>query len=428
MIERLVNCDILDPVNRRRFKGFIEIDGGIISAVGEGEPIHGANVAANTIDGGGLLALPSFVDLYADFSDPGYEEREDLKTGALSAARGGFTTVCVRPDTNPAIDGIDTVRYIVEQSRKNDLVRVLPLGAITSKLKGETLSEMAEMADGGVPAVTEADGYVQKTSLLRRGMEYARNFGLSVLLSSEDPSLSEGAANEGLHSTVKGLAASPAVAEEIAVGRHIALAELTGARLHLLKISSSAGVRLVRSAKARGIDLTASTTAWHLLADDSSIIDFDAMKKVWPPVRTPEDRLSIVEAVKDGTIDVVVSDHRSWTTEEKVVEFDIADPGMASMELVYSMINRCIISGELTIWDLVRVLCEGPRKVLGLPGGVLRAGEPADIVLINEKLEWTVQPAQLATKGVNPPFNLETVVGRPMVTIRDGKLIADLRE
>jgi dihydroorotase len=421
---RITNCEIVDPGTGERFWGFVEWKDGKIVGVGRAGPGFDES-GRDAIDGRGHLLAPAFVDLYADLCEPGNEAREDVASGSAAAAAGGFAVVCARPDTSPAIDGADTARFVIERGRLAGRAEVLPLGAITSKLGGDAMSAMGEMAEAGVPAVTEGDRWVAKTSLLRRSLEYAGNFGLRALLTSEDPALVEGMAHEGLMATLKGLRATPAAAEEIGVARHVALAELTRTPVHLLKVSSAAGVRIVRDAKARGVAVTASAAVLHLVLDDGAVAGFDPNAKVWPPLRSDADRRALVAAVADGTIDAVVSDHAPRAIEDKELEFDLAVPGASTIESVFPLLNRLVLAGELTLPRALRALSVAPRKVLGLPGGTIARGQPADLVLLDRAVEWEVRPDALVSRGKNTPLLGQTMTGRAVMTIRGGEIIYD---
>jgi dihydroorotase len=424
MRTRLTNCEILDPTTGKRFWGFVDWEGDRLVKVGKAGPgLDDSSVKDTTvIDGKGHLLAPSFVDLYAQFCEPGHEEREDIASGSMAAAGGGYTAVCVRPDTSPVVDGADTARFVAERGARADKVDVLVLGALSRQLQGEAMAEIGEMAEYGVVAVTDGDRFVAKTGFLRHAMEYALNFRLPVLLTSEDPNLVDGAAHEGLVSLSKGLKSSPVAAEELAMARHIAMAELTGASTHLLKVTSAAGVRLVREAKTRGLPVTASVAIHNLVLDETSVADFDPMAKIWPPARSADDRKALLEALSDGTIDAIVSDHAPRSIEDKEVEFDLAVAGATSLDLVWALLNRLVLAGELPLPVAIRALSLGPRKILGLAGGSIAAGQPADLVLLDRSTQWEVSPASLLSRGKNTPFMGSVLSGRPEMTVRHGRI------
>ncbi len=424
MRNRIVNCEILDPSTGKRFWGFVEWEDGVIRKVGKAGPglVDSAAEGVQVIDGHGHLLTPSLVDLYADFCEPGKEYREDIASGSAAAAAGGYSHVLLRPDTDPCVDGADTVRYILELATRADRIDVLPMGCLSRKLGGETMAEIGEMSVAGVRALSDGDRWVARTGFLRQAMEYGANFGLPIVLTNEDPALVDGVAHEGLVSAAKGLKTSPVAAEEVAVARHIALAELTGARTHLAKLSSAAGVRLVRDAKARGVPVTASVSIHNLLLDETSVADYDPMCKVWPPARADEDRKALLAAVSDGTIDAIVSDHAPRAIEDKEVEFDLASRGALSIELVFTLLNRLVLAGEIELLPALRAVTVGPRRVLGIEGGAIAAGKPADLALLDRASTWVADASTLVSRGCNSPFLGQRLVGRPEMTVRRGRV------
>ncbi len=430
MLTRIINCEIVNPVvpgtassacGKSAVRGWVEFENGVITNVGEGVAPAAPGVAT-VIDGRGCTLAPSFVDMYANFCEPGFEYRETVASGSRAAAAGGYTAVCLRPDTDPKIQRSDTVRFLLERGQLADLIDVYPIGALSMGMEGQTMSEIGEMAAAGCRLVGEGDNFVKRTGFLRRAMEYAGNFGLVTILTNEDPSLAEGPAHEGFMSTSRGLKCSPSAAEEIAVARHIAMAELTGTPTHLAKISSAAGVRLIRDARARGVCITASVSIHNLALNESANAGYDAMTKVWPPLRAESDRAALLQALADGVIDLVVSDHDPHVIEEKEVEFDLATVGAASIELTFSVLNTLVTRGELEFDTVVRALAAAPRKVIGLDGGVICAGMPADMVLLDRAAKWTVSAAAMTTCGCNTPFDGAELVGRPIMTIRHGQV------
>jgi len=423
MRTRLANCEILDPGKGKRFWGYVEWEDGVITAVKRAGPgMVEAPKDIEVIDGHGHLLVPSFVDLYADFCEPGNEQRENVATGSTAAAAGGYTTVCVRPDTSPVIDGADTARFVIQQGAACGRVEVRPLGVLSKSLAGETMAEIGEMADAGVAGLSEGDHHVAKAGFLRRCMEYGANFHLPILLTSEEPSLVAGMAHEGYVATIRGLKSSPVAAEESAVARHVALCELVGTPVHLLKLSSAAAVRIVRDAKNRGVPVTASVTAHHLLLNEQSAADWDPNAKVWPPCRSEEDRKALLAGLADGTLDAIVSDHAPRAIEDKELEFDLAVPGASTLETVWPIVNRLVAAGEVDLRTAIQALAVFPRRLLGLPGGTIAAGAPADLALLDRAAPWTVGPSTLVSRGKNSPFLGQAFAGRAEMTVRGGRV------
>ncbi len=436
MRTRLTHCEVLDPGTGERFWGWVEWEGDTLVGVGraalgpQAEPRGGGasdrDQGTRVLDGRGHLLVPSFVDLFADFCEPGREDREDIASGSLAAAAGGYTTVFVTPETRPPCDGAETARFIVERGREAGLVEVRPLGATSRDLKGESLAEIGEMASAGVTALSAGEGWEADAGFLRRVIEYAGNFGLRMVLTCEDPGLARGGvAHEGLVATIAGLPPVPAAAEESAVARHVALCGLTGVPMHLARLSSAAGVRIVQDAKARGLPITASVSALHLLLTEDAVSDYDTNAKVRPPLRSEDDRQALVAAVNDGTVDVVVSDHRPRARQEKEVEFERAAPGASGIETTFAVLNTLVTAGELTLTAAVRALSLGPRLAAGVAGGRVAPGQPADLVLLDRESVWEVTPDALVSRGKNTPLLGRTLTGRPVMTVRAGRVTWD---
>ncbi len=425
MLTRIINCQIFDPgrngaqTGAATFEGYVEFSKDAITAVGEGTPPP-ADSRVKVIDARGATLAPSFVDMYANFCEPGYEYRETIASGSRAAAAGGFTAVCLRPDTDPLIQRSNGVRFLLERGALAGLIDVYPIGALSMGMEGQTMSEIGEMAAAGAILVGEGNVFVKRTGFLRRAMEYAGNFGLVTILTNEDPSLAEGPAHEGFMSTARGLKCSPTAAEEIAVARHIALAELTGTKTLLAKVSSAAGVRLIRDARARGVNVFASVSIHNLALNEDANAGYNAMTKVWPPLRAESDRRELLKALEEGVIDIVVSDHDPHVIEEKEVEFDLATTGAASIELTWSVLNTLAARGELGFSTVIRALSTAPRGIMGIPGGEIRTGMPADLVLLDRTAKWTVSAADMVTCGCNTPFDGQELIGKPVMTIRRG--------
>lgn len=425
MRTRLTNCEVMDPSKGERFWGYVEWDDGVIQDVGHAGPgldDTEPGGSAQVLDGRGHLLAPSFVDLFADFCEPGFEYREDVASGSAAAASGGYTLVCINPETDPICDGADTARFILDRAADADLVDVSPIGAISRGLTGEVIANLGDLTDLGLRCVGAGNGYMKDTGFLRHAMEYAGNFGLLVMLASEDPALAEGAVHEGLVSTMTGLRATPAAAEEVAVARHIALCALTGTPTHLLKLSTEAGVRLVREARQRGVPVTASVTAHHLVLNETAVQAFDPRFKVFPPLRSESDRRALVAGLSDGTLAAIVSDHTPRAVEDKDVEFDNAEAGASGLELTFPLVNGLVLSGELSLDTALRALCVGPREAMGLKGGQLASGEPADLVLLDKSVNWKAEPSSLVSRGKNTVAGDRSLVGRPVMTIRRGEV------
>jgi dihydroorotase len=358
---------------------------------------------------------------------PGYENKETIATGTQAAARGGFTTVCCMPNTNPALDNLPLVAYVKSVAEKEALVRVLPIGCITRGRKGEDLADMAEMARAGVVAFSDDGSYVKNTRLMRRAMEYSLPLGLPIIEHCEDPDLAaDGQMNEGIIATQLGLCGVPAAAEEVAIARDIILAELTGARLHIAHVSTKGSVELIRQAKKRGIKVTAEVTPHHLTMTEERVLGYNTAAKVNPPLRTQADIEALIEGLKDGTIDVIATDHAPHTLNDKLCEFGMATSGISGLETALGGLMGLVHQGKIALPLLIAKLTSEPAKRLGEKFGklgTLAVGSPADITVFDPDLEWTVDAEKFASKGRNTPLNDEKLKGRVVVTIYGGNVV-----
>lgn len=420
---RIQNCEVFSPASLTRFWGYVDIEGERIvrveqTAPGTSSPPEDMHV----IDARGNLLCPSFVDLLADFCDPGHEHREDLRSGSLAAAHGGYTHVFVSPNTRPRCETAEILRATASKADQIGLVEVRPHAALFTR-EGD-LCELADLAEAGARFAAVVDGHVAHGDRLRRAMEYASNFGLTVVLTSLDDTLAPGYVNEGEVSTALGLRQSPREAETTAVYRHLELCELTGASLHLLKVSCADSVELVRKAKGAGLPVTASVAVNNLVHTDRDLLGFDTNFKVRPPLRNEADVAALLAGIRDGTIDAVVSDHSPRSPEEKEVELDRAEFGESTIELCFSLLNRLVSEHKLPLEDALRVMTTGPRKVARLEGGAVEPGARADLVVLGRDEEW--MPADdLLSRGRNTPHLRERLKGKVLLTVFRGKVTYD---
>jgi dihydroorotase len=401
----------------------VRISGGRIAEVGEDLTPHGDGEEIR--DASGLLVLPGFVDPHVHLREPGREDEETIRSGTRAAARGGFTAVAAMPNTTPAIDRESLVRFVLDRTAAEGAVRVYAIGAVTKARAGEELAELGEMARAGAVAFSDDGRAVANAALFRRALEYARGHGRPVIVHAEDQALAgDGVMNEGWLSTRLGLPGIPAAAEEVMVARDLILAELTGARLHVAHLSTAGALELVRGAKQRGVKATCEVTPHHLLLTEEAVAGYDTEARVSPPLRTEADCAALQEGLVDGTIDAVASDHAPHTREEKLVEFGLAPPGMVGLETAIGlMVDRLVRPGRLSWAGLVERMSDGPARVLGLPPNAVRAGAPADLTLIDPEEEWTVEPAEFASRSRNTPFAGWRLTGRPAATVVGGRLV-----
>jgi len=377
----------------------------------------------------GLVVCPGFIDLHVHLREPGREDKETIATGTRAAAAGGFTAVCAMPNTDPVNDNSGITRFIVETARAEGAVRVHPIGAITRGSRGEELAEYGDLREAGCVAVSDDGRPVASARVMRRALEYARAFDLPVVDHCEEPALSERAAmNEGPVATLLGLRGAPPAAESIVVERDVQLAELTGGRLHVAHLSTAAGADAVRRAKARGIRVTAEATPHHLLLTDQVVKDseYDPSTKMNPPLRSEADRRALVEALRDGTIDAIATDHAPHTVDDKNVEYEEAAFGVVGLETAVSLcLDRLVGPGLLTLPRLVSLLSTSPARAFGLAGGSLAPGAPADVTVLDLDRRRKVDPARFQSKGRHTPFAGWTLKGAAVMTIVGGTVAWD---
>ncbi len=440
---------VIDPVNGVDATYDVLIVDGRIAAPG---PDAGAD-ANEVIDAGGLIVAPGFVDIHTHLREPGFEHKETIETGTLAAARGGFTTVCAMPNTEPPIDSAAGVEFVLRRATETGVVRVLPIACVTKGRTGQELAEMAELAQAGAVAFSDDGSPVADVGLMRRALEYAGMLALPVIDHCEDPALAKGGMmHEGWVSTRLGLRGVPAAAEETMVARNIALAEQTGAHVHLAHISTAGSVELVRQAKARGLPVTAEVTPHHLALTHELVLTgtepvrsggvatatrtelaYETNAKVNPPLRTHEDADACVAGLLDGTIDCIATDHAPHAIQDKLCEFDSAAFGISGLDTAFALSLAAVGAHHgAPLQVVIERLTIAPVRTLGLdtrmPGlGTLSAGAPGDVVLIDPEAEWTVEPALFASKGKNTPLAGRTLRGRVAATIFGGKVAFDDR-
>jgi len=413
------NGRVVDPANSLDDVQDVLISSGRIERVGRD---LAAGSDTTVLEAAGKLVCPGFIDIHVHLREPGYEYKETIASGTRAAAAGGFTAVACMANTQPVNDNRSITDYIRAKAAAEGAVRVYPIGAVTRALGGAELAELAELAEAGCVAFSDDGRCVMNAALYRRAMEYTLPFGTPIISHAEDHHLSRGAAmNEGVVSTELGIAGAPAAAEDIMVARDIVLAELTGAHVHIAHLSTAGAVRLVREAKARGVRVTAEVTPHHLLLTDEAVRSFDANAKMNPPLRTKRDTEVLVEALADGTIDCIATDHAPHAGSEKEGEFDLAAFGIIGLETAVGLLlDRLVKPGILPLATLVSRLSRDPARLLGLPGGSLAPGAAADVTLIDPGATWTVDPAKFQSRSRNTPFGGWSLTGRPWKTIVGG--------
>jgi dihydroorotase len=375
-----------------------------------------------TIDASGKLVVPGLIDMHVHLREPGQDYKETIATGAAAAVAGGFTTVACMPNTDPPNDCAAVTELILKRADQAGMANVLPVGTITEGLAGEKLSEMGALIDAGVVAFSDDGRPVPDAGLMRLALEYARPFNVPLLCHCEDLSLAGGHMNEGMISTVTGLAAIPNAAEDLIVQREILLSELTGTPVHICHISTARAIEMVRVAKHRGLAVTAEATPHHFTLTEEAVRNYDTHAKMNPPLRTEDDRRAVITGLADGTIDCIATDHAPHARSEKEIEFELALNGIVGLETALPLALALVADGHLTLPQLIEKLSLNPARILRLDRGTLSEGAPADITIIDPDLQWSVDPDQFKSKGRNTPFADWEVTGRTVATIVGGKV------
>lgn len=379
--------------------------------------------ADTVIDASECIVIPGLVDMHTHLREPGFEHKETIKTGTLAAVRGGFTTVCCMPNTNPVNDSTSVTEFILERALREGSCRVHPIGAITKGQKGEELTELQALLKAGCKAFSDDGQPVINSLIMRRALEYSKIFNIPIIAHCEDLKLSEGGVmNEGYFSTILGLKGIPKAAEESMVARDLSLCELTGGRLHIAHVSTGGSVNLIRDAKARGINVTAETCPHYFTLTDALITDYDTNYKVNPPIRTASDVEAIKEGLKDGTIDAIATDHAPHHIDDKNKEFDAAAFGISGLETAFSLSLKLVEEGVLDLKQLIARMSWIPARIMGVDGGTLQTDSDADIAIINMKSEFKVDSSKFLSKGKNSPFNNWLLKGAIEKTIVKGKV------
>lgn len=416
---------IVDPASGRDDVGSVLVQDGRVAAIGPATEL--AAEGAHVLECDGLVLAPGLVDMHTHLREPGFEQKETVETGTRAAAAGGFTAVAPMANTDPIADTAAVIHEVRDLGAKAGLCDVFPVGAITKGLEGLEMAELGEMVDAGVRVFSDDGHCVPSARVLRNVLTYARTFeGVVIAEHCEDASLAEGGQmHEGYHSYSLGLAGQPREAEEVIVARDIAVARLTGGRLHLCHLSSAGSIELVRRAKAEGLRVTAEVTPHHLTFCDEDLVTYDTNFKVNPALRTPEDRDALRLALADGTIDAVATDHAPHAVEEKEVEFDLAPPGMIGLETALAaVLTHLVEPGTISLARAIEALSTAPAGIVGAAdhGGPLEPGRPANLVVFDPSAEWIVE-APFVSRSRNSGFLGSTLRGRVVHTVLRGDLV-----
>lgn len=404
------NAKVVDPFKERIYDADILIEKGKIREIRKGlMPPEGTEV----VNLKGLAVSPGFIDLHVHFREPGYEDKETIETGCRAALAGGFTKVCCMPNTDPPIDTQESVRFIYRKA-EGCLVDVYPIAAITRNRKGEELTDMVELSEAGAVAFSDDGDPLVNSQILRYALEYSRIVDKPIINHAEDIALkSDGYMNEGIVSTQLGIPGNPSIAEEIMVYRDLTLARFTRSRLHVPHVSTAAAVDLIRKAKANGVRVTAEATPHHLSLTEEYMGSFDANGKVSPPLRTETDRLALIEAIKDGTIDAIATDHAPHTYDTKETSLDMASYGMIGLESAFGLaMTNLVHAGHIPLMKLIRLLTIGPAQVMSIALPCLEAGEDANLTIFDPDEWWVFSRKDIYSRSQNTPFLGKELTGR----------------
>jgi dihydroorotase len=373
----------------------------------------------------GRIAAPGFVDIHVHLREPGFEDSETIASGAAAAARGGFVAVASMANTRPPIDDPQSVRFVLERAREAGMARVFPIAAVSRNLEGKELTEMFDLASAGAVAFSDDGMTIMDANLMRRALEYAGMLDKPIVTHAEDMNLKrDGLAHEGYMATKLGLRPIPRATEEVIVARDIRLVEHTGGRMHVAHVSCASSVEMIRDARARGLRVSGEVTPHHLVFTDERLAGYDPNFKMAPPLREEEDRAALVEALKDGTLAAVATDHAPHHEIAKDVTFDDAPNGVIGTETAFAALHtRLVMTGEIDLPTLVRAMSVGPASVLDLEHGVIRDGGPADLTLLDLEATWTVSKADFVSRSKNCPWIGETLTGLPVAAVSAGRMI-----
>jgi dihydroorotase len=413
---------VIDPASDVHARLDVLVANGHVAEVAEPGRLNAK--AEQRLDASGCWVVPGLIDIHVHLREPGYEYKETVASGAQAAVAGGFTAVACMANTNPVNDNAAVTEYILERAHEANLARVYPIGAVSMGLNGERLAEIGEMREAGIVAVSDDGMPVRDSALMRRALEYSSMFDLPVIAHEEDCGLASGGVmNEGAVSFRLGLKGMPAAAEEVMVARDIALVERTGGRLHIAHVSTAGSIHLIREAKARGLPVSAEAAPHHFTLTEEAVASYDTNAKMNPPLRTAADVEAVIGALRDGTIEVIASDHAPHHRDEKEIEFEQAANGIIGLETTLPLSLRLIRDAGISIETVVAALTANPARVLGVPCGRLTPGGLADLAVIDPDCPWTVDPNHFHSKSRNTPFAGWQMVGAARATIVGGRVV-----
>ncbi len=418
---------VLDPGNLDEKKDIL-VSQGVIEAILD--PSDSKDLLKETdssdiqvVDASGMILVPGLIDIHVHLREPGHEYKETIESGLKAAAKGGFTAVCSMPNTTPVNDNSQVTAFIINKGKQARAAKVYPAGAISQGSSGTSLSEIYDMQQAGIRAATDDGLPVENSQMMRRSLEYCKGLDIPIFVHAEDKSLADGGSmNEGPHATSQGIKGIPNAAESIMVVRDIALSELTGATVHFCHMSTAESIEAIRQAKKRGVNVSCETAPHYFTLNDESVLDYDTNFKMNPPLRSENDRKAIIEGLKDGTIDMIASDHAPQDVDEKDVEFDRAAFGIVGLETSLSLSLKLVQDGFLSLEELVIKMSKQPAKMLKIDNDI-KKGNPADLTLIDPETRYKIDPAAFVSKCKNTPFAGRRVKGEAFLTMVDGRVV-----
>jgi len=417
----LIKNATICPGTGKSFTGSLLVEGGCVAKVA---PVELKVEGAEALDARGMIVTPGLIDIHVHFRDPGYEYKEDIVSGLQAAAAGGFTAVCTMPNTSPVCDNIGVIEYQKKKAvEQGNGVRLFPIGAATKGQKGEAMAPVGELKEGGAIAISDDGKPIQDSSLLLRLMQYASSFGLAYVAHAEDLYLSKGGQmNESYFSTLYGLPGIPAVGEALSVARECLMAQYLGLPVHICHVSTKAACDLIAYFKAQGVKVTAETAPHYLLLTDAALGSYDPNTKVNPPLRSEEDRKALVEAVRNGTIDAIATDHAPHHERDKNLEFNAASSGMVGLETAAALLLKFVHEKQISLERFVELFTAGYR-IFGIEGGAIAEGGRADLTIIDPAYQWTIDKNMFLSKGRNTPFHGFHVSGAVFHTFVAGNAV-----
>jgi dihydroorotase len=415
------NGRVIDPASQTDRVADVLIVDGLIAGVAP----NLSSSHAEVFDATGMIVAPGFIDMHVHLREPGFEHAENIESGSRAAAAGGFTSVCCMPNTKPVNDSVTVTSYIVERARRNAVVNVFPIGAITKGSAGEELSAIGGMKEAGAVAISDDGLPVMNARVMRRAMEFAKSYGLPIIQHCEDLNLSAGGdMHEGAASVRWGLRGIPAAAEDVMVARDLVLAQLTGARYHVAHISTRNAAAMVAFARRQGLPVSSEVTPHHFALADTDMVAYDSNYKMKPPLRACGDREAVTEALVAGAITAIATDHAPHAGSEKMQEFERCPFGIIGLETAIGLaLEHLVHTGKLTLARMVELFTTGPDSVMRLGRGTLATGTPGDVTVFNTDLVWTYDVNQSPSRSRNSPFDGHTFRGGPMATVVGGKLV-----